>query len=104
MLGTVTVGSTSFTNAIIDYASETMAILYYPSRLGMKGVVAQYVVADNSKYAPLGGANSAPSTSILTIVKPASVTFVQQDGLFVITAAGTDRLYFSTSSVSNFSN
>jgi hypothetical protein len=31
-----------------------------------------------------------------------TTTIVRQDGLFVITAAGTDRLYFSTSSVDNF--
>jgi prepilin-type N-terminal cleavage/methylation domain-containing protein len=100
ILGTVTVGSNTVANSIIDYANETMAILYYPSRLGQKGVVAQYVVADNSKYVTL--ANSAPSTTILTqVLKQPSPVVVYQDGLFVISAAGTNRLYFS-SPVDNF--
>jgi hypothetical protein len=79
-----------------------MAIVYYPSRLGQKGVVAQYVVADNSKYVTT--ANSAPSATILTqVLKQPSPVVVYQDGLFVISAAGTDRLYFS-SPVDNFHN
>ena len=113
MLGTVTVGSNTIANSsIIDYASETMAILYYPSRLGSKGQTTQYVVSDNSKYVT-GATNTAMNTTtntlwtIQTYVQGSTgttgaTTIVRQDGLFVITAAGTDRLYFSSSSVSNF--
>ncbi len=108
ILGTVTVGSNTVANSIIDYSNETMAIVYYPSHLGQKGVVAQYWVADNSKYVIPGSpptGNSAPSATILTqVLKQSSpVVVVYQDGLFVISAAGTDRLYFS-SPVDNFHN
>jgi hypothetical protein len=81
-----------------------MAIVYYPSRLDKKGQTSQYVVPDNSKYVTTGATgNSTPTASILTHTpKSSSPLLVYQDGLFVITAAGTDRFYFSTSSVSNF--
>jgi prepilin-type N-terminal cleavage/methylation domain-containing protein len=102
---------TGVPRSIIDYASETMAILYYPSRLAEKGKVTQYPITpadDNSKY--VTAANSAKNTGGVRITIQSHVlgtttgttTIVRQDGLFVITAAGTDRLYFSTSAVSNF--
>ncbi len=105
MLGTVVVGTTNYPNAIIDNANETMAVLYYPSRLGSKGALAQYVIADNSNYVKTG--NYAPSTTIQTYVKgttgtTGATTIVRQDGLFVITAAGQKRLYFDTDAVKNF--
>jgi prepilin-type N-terminal cleavage/methylation domain-containing protein len=102
MLGTVGV-STSVPNSIIDNASEIMAILYYPSRLGSKGVSTQYEINDNSKY--VNSTNSSGVINIRTYVKPSTAstnTPVRQDGLFVITAAGTDRLYFSATAVDNF--
>jgi hypothetical protein len=103
MLGTVVVGANSVPNSIIDNGSEVMAILYYPSRLGNAGAVAQYVAADNSKYVTT--ANSAASATILTkILKSSSPLMVYQDGLFAITAAGQKRLYFDTDSVDNFGN
>jgi prepilin-type N-terminal cleavage/methylation domain-containing protein len=108
MLGTVVVGATSVPNSIIDNGSVLMAILYYPSRLGYAGVKEQYAIADNSKY--VTAANSATDgggqITIQSYVKPAGTTttsVIRQDGLFVITAAGTtDRLYFSTTAVDNF--
>jgi prepilin-type N-terminal cleavage/methylation domain-containing protein len=102
MLGTVG-ATTGVPNSIIDNGSEVMAILYYPSRMGNAGAVAQYVPADNSKYVTTS--NSAASATILTkILKSSSPVVVYQDGLFAITAAGPKRLYFDTDSVDNFSN
>ena len=108
MLDTAQDPVTGVARSILDYASETMAILYYPSRLADKGNKVQYVIVDNSKY--VTAANSAKNSSSVQItiqmhVNPTTTgttTIVRQDGLFVITAAGTDRLYFSTSSVDNF--
>lgn len=107
MLDTAQNPITGVSRSIIDNASEVMAILYYPSRLGQKGVSTQYVPADNSKY--VNATNSATGTggviTILTYVKPSTSTTnapVRQDGLFVITAAGTDRFYFSATAVDNF--
>ncbi len=106
---------TGVARSVIDYASETMAILYYPSRLASKGVKEQYVIADNSKY--VTAANSAKDGSSVQITIQSYVMtttatgtgtgsgtqIVRQDCMFVLSAAGTDRLYFSTSAVDNFS-
>jgi len=102
---------TGVSRSIIDYANETMAILYYPSRLASKGVKEQYVIADNSKY--VTATNSAKDSLnaqitiqsyVMTTTSSGSTgtSIVRQDGMFVISAAGTDRLYFSTTAVDNF--
>lgn len=86
--------------SILDSASETMAILYYPSRMGEKGSVDQYRIADNSKYtSPASGEPQvAVNQSILTLVQPEASSPISMDGMFVITTASVQkRLYFDTS-------
>jgi len=97
--------------SILDADSETMAILYYPSRIGEKGSTSQYQASDNSKYTNDSGGivQVAPNTSgsgtmnIQTYVQQSTSEPIKMDGEFVITAAGSDRLYFSTTATNNFS-
>ncbi len=90
--------------SILDVDSETMAILYYPSRIGMQGNKAQYVIADNTKYTSPSGLPSqvADSETILTVVQSSVQEPVRADGEFIISAAGiSSRLYFDTDRIDN---
>ncbi len=97
--------------SILDADSETMAVLYYPSRIGEQGSKTQYYDSDNSKYTnPSSGIDQVaenPSGSgnmnIQIYVQQSTSEPIHMDGEFVITAAGSDRLYFSTFAVNNFS-
>jgi prepilin-type N-terminal cleavage/methylation domain-containing protein len=97
--------------SILDADSETMAVLYYPSRIGEKGSTTQYRASDNSKYTDASGGvdqvADAPTGSgkmnIQMYVQQTTSLPISMDGEFVITAAGSDRLYFSTTGVNNFS-
>jgi len=97
--------------SILDTDSDPMAVLYYPSRSYDKGLSKQYVIADNSEYVTTSNSALAEGSSAITIQTHVqyqgetgqSTGLIHRDGEFVITAAGTDRLYFSTSSVNNFS-
>jgi len=96
--------------SILDLASKPMAILYYPARTSGKGMASQFVIADNARYtapagevAPVALTQGGSPMNIQTYVQSPSADSVHRDGEFIITAAGTDRLYFSTSSVNNFS-
>lgn len=100
---------TDVPRSILDSASETMAILYYPSRMSEKGSREQYKVANNSKYtapsgrpAPVAKNQGGAVITIQTYVQSSTNMPVRMDGEFVISAAGTDGLYFSTSAVDNF--
>ncbi len=96
--------------SILDTDGETMAVLYYPSRIGKKGNTTQYETSDNSKYTnPSGGIDQVAEASeggakmdIQAYVQESTTSPIKMDGEFVITSAGTDRLYFSTTSVNNF--
>ena len=91
-------------NTIIDFSAEKMAILYYPSRLGMKGNKEQYKPEDNSKYTNSTNVALTGNTSenIQSFVQMSDNNRVSNDGTFVITASGPKRLYFDTDSVTNF--
>jgi prepilin-type N-terminal cleavage/methylation domain-containing protein len=107
MLGTVLFqpDRTSVTlPALIDFNNEPMAILYYPSRVSMKGNKTQFVIADNSKYVTSSnvGLNSGTPYTIQTYVQDSSQSIVRNDGTFVISAPGMKRLYFDTDAVTNF--
>lgn len=111
MLGEVEgVGST-----LIDFDSEPMAILYYPSRIGMKGDVNQYFPKDNQKYTKTANVAVNESTNtpydIRTYAQGASgggssysKPKVTNDGTYIITAAGSNRLYFGQGAVLNTAN
>ena len=99
---------TGVARSILDNASETMAILYYPSRLSDKGKKEQYRIEDNSRYVNTNNSakdSGGAQVNIQTYVRPTNTnttTPMRQDGLFVITAAGPKRLYFDSDSVDNF--
>jgi len=88
MLGKVN----NVSNTIIDFDSEPMAILYYPARIGMQGDVYQFKAEDNTKYTD--STNVASSSSITTYAQSSSGGVIKNDGMYIITAAGSNRLYF----------
>lgn len=97
--------------SILDTDSETMAVLYYPSRIGEKGSTSQYLNSDNSKYTNASDGvvqvaknpSGSGTMNIQIYVQQTTSLPISMDGEFVITAAGSDRLYFSTTATNNFS-
>jgi len=89
--------------SILDCYNDTMAILYYPSRIGEAGRT-QFKPGDNSFYTT--AETTAPNKSILTLVDGGTQTFM--DRAFILTAAGKPggergrREYFNETTLKNW--
>lgn len=69
---------------------ERMPILYYPSRIGVKGV-GQYVFDDNAAYTISKTASFTDQTGFENFIKNASTGAVVLDQQFLLIGANTDK-------------
>jgi hypothetical protein len=79
-----------------------MPVLYYPSRLGSRGL-AQYVEADNAVYTIGHAGGNFLEFIVNRAVHPRGTRSIpHRAGSFLVIAAGRDRLYFTGDDIANF--
>jgi len=81
--------------SVSDQFSEPMAVLYFPARLGVEGTD-QYSFSHNAQYVEGGNGTEGNFDNFIKDDRPgANLTAVRNPDMFLITAAGKDRQYFT---------